>query len=219
MKTVRATLCLLSCLLAGGAATAATLFDNGGPDQAWGTQMSEVRVAEDFTLASSVSLSNIRFWSLQSSASDYAGSVSWAVFSDVAGQPGGLVLSGLAAVSGVATGLSSGFGYGEYVYDIPVSFSLGAGSYWLGLHNGPLSNLSPSEMLWSTTGAGLGSTGLYTDLGGWVDTGNHHAFRLDGSTVSAVPEPELAGLFLAGLLTLGALRRRLAPTPAASDGV
>jgi hypothetical protein len=54
-------------------------------------------------------------------------------------------------------------------------------------------------MLWATTATGFDSNGLYLD-GTWVDTGNQHAFRLDGEgTVSTVPIPGSALLLFIGV--------------------
>jgi hypothetical protein len=186
------------------ASSAATVFNNGVPDLISGTQMSEFIVADDFTLASSNTLSNIRFWSVQNAISDYNGSVAWAFYSNASNQPGISLFSGLAAVAGVATGGSTGFGYNAYAYDIPISVTLSAGNYWLGLHNGPTSNTTALEMLWATTAVGQGTLGKYLD-GTWVDTTNEHAFRLDG--VSPVPEAQAPAMLLAGLVTLTMMGR------------
>jgi PEP-CTERM motif len=184
-------------------ATAVTVFDNGAPNLISGTQMGEFQVAEDFTLSSATNLGTIRFWSIQSTASDYSGSVAWSIFSNSGTQPGTSLFSGVATVPGVAAGGTTGFGYAAYVFDIPVTLSLAAGTYWLGLHNGPLTNTAPREMLWATTGTGLGAPGLYLD-GTWVDSGNAHAFRLESAAV--VPEAGTSAMLLAGLVGLAGLR-------------
>jgi hypothetical protein len=185
------------------AATAVTVFDNGAPNLVSGTQMGEFQVAEDFTLSSAVDLGTIRFWSIQSAASEYSGSVAWSIFSNSGTQPGATLFSGVASVAGVATGGSTGFGYAAYVFDIPVTLNLGAGTYWLGLHNGPLTNTTPREMLWATTATGLGSPGRYLD-GTWVDSGNAHAFRLESAAI--IPEAGTSAMLLAGLAGLAGLR-------------
>ena len=89
---------------------AAPVFDNGAPDQVYGTQMSEVLVAEDFSLAALTTISSIRFWSIQSAPADYLGSVYWAVYSNVAGAPGAVLFGNTAVTTtATATGLSTGF--------------------------------------------------------------------------------------------------------------
>jgi hypothetical protein len=186
------------------AATAVTVFNNGAPDLVSGTQMGEFQVAEDFTLGSAATLGTIRFWSVQSAATEYSGSVAWSIFSNAGTQPGASLFSGLAAVPGVPTGGSTGAGEAAYVFDIPVTLTLPAGTYWLGLHNGPLANITPREMSWATTATGLGSPGLYLDAGTWVNSTNAHAFRLESAAV--VPEAGTSALLFAGLMALAGLR-------------
>ena len=194
------------------AALGAVVYNNGAPNEVSGTLMTDFVVAENFTLGTAASISNIRFWSIQSSFADYAGSVYWAVYSDVASLPGAVVQGGVTAtVAEVATGLSTGFGYAEYLLDIPVTFALGAGNYWLALHNGPLANTATTEMLWSTTTLAVGASGVYKD-GTWIDSGEEHAFRLDGTT-TVVPEPATLALFVGGLLAAGAMRRKSSQSP------
>jgi hypothetical protein len=191
------------------AASAITVYDNGPPNLVSGTGMSEVLVAENFSFGSSFDVTNLRFWSIQDTAAAYKGSVYWAIYSNNAGQPGTLLNGGVtAAVTGTATGGSTGFGYPAFVYNIPVSFTLPAGSYWLGLHNGALANTTPSEMLWATTTTQIGSFGLYKDGVNWISSLNEHAFLIEG-VATQVPEPTTLALLLAGLVgTVSIARRR-----------
>lgn len=171
---------------------AAPVYNNGAPDQVYGTQMSEVVVAEDFTLSAATTIANIQFWSIQSAAADYLGSVYWVVYSDVLGSPGAILFGNTAVPTlAVATGNSTGFGYGEYMFDIDVvDFDLAAGDYWLGLHNGPLASIDATEMLWETTASPVGSESKYFDSAfGWVGAGTHLAFALDGTGVVVPPPP------------------------------
>jgi PEP-CTERM motif len=186
-------------------ATAVTVFNNGAPDLVAGTGMTEFQVADNFTVSGSFDITNIRFWSAQDTASAYVGSVSWAIFSNAAGLPGASLNSGLATVAGTATGGTTGFGYGVYSFDIPVSFTLGAGNYWLALHNGPLTNTtSAGDMTWATSSTGTGPSAVYKD-GTWISAGNESAFRIDGN-VTVVPEPATTAMLMAGLLAVAGLR-------------
>lgn len=194
----------------------AIIYNNGPPDQVSGTNMSEFLVAENFTLGAAAVITNIRFWSIQDTATSYSGSVYWAIYSNVSNQPGSLLDGGLTAiVPAVPTGNSTGFGYAEYAFDISVVFQLAVGDYWLALHNGALSNNSPSEMLWSTTAAPISFSSLYLDppnsaIPVWLSTDNEQAFRLDGTPLSpgSVPEPSIFMLLCAGLLAAAFLRRK-----------
>ncbi len=188
------------------AALGAVIYDNGLPNQVSGTQMSEFQVAENFTIGATANFNNIRFWSIQSLSTDYSGSVYWAIYSNIANEPGVLVKGGVTTVvAGALTGNSTGFSYAEYVFNIPVAFTLGAGDYWLGLHNGGLASTDSSEMLWSTTDVSVGSSGLYLDGSNWIDSGNEHAFQLEGSLI---PEPSMLALVAVGLAAIGLRRRK-----------
>ena len=81
------------------AVQAATVFDNGAPDQVSGVNMSSGIVAEDFTLASATFLTGIHFWSTQSSAGDYTGSLGISFYSDNAGTPGNLLAGSASATT------------------------------------------------------------------------------------------------------------------------
>ena len=192
---------------------AAEVYNNGAPDQVSGTQMSEHLVAEDFTLAAATTVGSFRFWSIQQSAADYLGSVYWAVHSNVGGSPGATILFGGTTVAAAAapTGASTVFGYDEYLFNIDVAdFVLPAGNYWFALHNGPLTEIKPTEMLWETTGT-IGSESKYFDSSfGWTDAGTNLAFVLNGTGVvdppTGVPEPgtlALIGLALAAARIAG----------------
>ena len=184
---------------------AAPVYNNGSPDQVSGTQMSEVLVAEDFSLTALTTISSIRFWSIQSAPADYLGSVYWAVYSNAVGAPGAVLFGNTAVMTtAVATGNSTGFGYAEYVFDVDVAdFAIGAGTYWLGLHNGPSASTVASEMLWSTTASTIGSESMYFDSTfGWTGAGTNLAFVLDGSGVVVPPPPPPPGVPEPGTLAL-----------------
>lgn len=191
----------------------AVLFNNGAPDQISGDNMSEALVADDFTIPGQSNVTNIRFWSIQSDLADYDGVVYWEIYSDGGGVPNGSLFSGTASVTATATGNSTGFGYDEYVFDIPVAFQLAAGTYWLGLHNGPTNNGILTEMLWATTNPGSGSSGSYLippdGSGPWVSTLQEHAFRIDGDPLNnVIPEPGTFALLGGGLCVAALMRRR-----------
>ncbi len=199
---------LVAGLFAASVPTNATTLISQPPDQSYGVNMSFSNVAEDFTLAATSTITGLRFWAIMSAASEYSGSVSWAIYSNNAGAPGAVNSSGIASASAVATGLSTGFGYDEFVFDIVLTATLGPGVYWLSLHNGPLSQTNALEMLWGTTASGNGSYALYDDLTdlpdlGWISTGSDLAFEIyvDGGP-TPVPEPGTWILVLGGLIAV-----------------
>jgi hypothetical protein len=200
--------------LALGHSQAATVFNNGVPDLVSGTGMTENIVADNFTVGATFSITNIHFWSAQSSAGAYTGTVSWAIYSDVAGAPGTTLpgpSGGFASITGTLAGGSIGGGDALYFYDIPVAgYTLNAGSYWLALLNGNTPNPTPvGSMVWANSASGTGN-GVYFDGLSWVGTGNEQAFRIDGDPVNpnpGLPEPGSIALVLAGLALCGGLRR------------
>jgi hypothetical protein len=196
---------LAIALASSQASFAVTVYDNGGPNGAPGTGLSEFRVADNFTLGADFNITKLVFWSVQSSAADYLGSLSWSVYSGGAA-PGASQFSGTASPVAAAVGPSSVPGLTVYAFDIPVSFTLAAGTYWLGLNNNPLNSGNPTNMSWATTATGAGPTGVYLDAGVWVDSTNEHAFRIEG--VAAVPEASTAAMFLAGLAACAALVKK-----------
>src|SRR5258708_3322802 len=105
-----------------GTAQSATI-GNGPPNQTGGSDLNGFLEADTFTLASSTTISQISFWTLQGSLADYAGSTYWAFYSNAAGSPGSAITSATPVLTGVATGNTT-LGLNEFAYQIPVNVSL-----------------------------------------------------------------------------------------------
>ncbi len=166
------------------------IYDNGAPDQQNGNEMTEWLQAEDFTLSADSTLTSVNFWDIEApGGASYQGEIDWVLYADAGGQPGASFASGAAVGAAVTRTFIQpgvlGF-YDEYSlsFNISPGVALTAGTtYWLGLHNGPLTFTTYSTFYWETTAFNGTSTG-HEDIapfdGGWADNGEEHAFNLGG---------------------------------------
>ena len=192
-------------LLLGGAAHAITIIGNGPPNQSGGSDLNSFLEADDFVIATpSEQITLIRFWALAPSPADFAGSVDWAFYSDLAGFPNASVVSGNASATGAATGNTT-FGLNEYSYTLGVNASLTTGTYWLVLHNGPSNTLPATSVYWAWSNGDAGNSANLDLSAGppWVGNSAELAFVLD-----TVPEPVSMSLVGGGILAAWLLRRR-----------
>jgi PEP-CTERM motif len=198
-------------LLMGSATTAGAapiVFNNGLPNQSGAADMNAYLEADNFSLGAATTLSLVRFWTLQDSAADYAGTIEWSIRNDAAGTPGTTASSGSAAAVGSLTG-NSAFGLSEYSYTFGVSVALTAGNYWLVLHNGPNSSQPATSFYWAYSNEQSGNSQSF-DLSapGWASNGAELAFQLEGNGAST-PVPEPATLLLTGAgLALFVIRQK-----------
>ena len=225
-----ATCCLF--LLSGFQSTVqgGIVWDNGGPNQASADSLSELVTADDFSLLQQTGLTSFQFWDVQLTPGDYAGSILWSIYTNNSGQPGSVLASGSASggsiirtLDGAISCCPAGGPFPEWVNTVSIAASisfgsadLAAGTYWLALHDGPISNAAnPVNFYWET--ADLNGTNTPTNRGMfmdplapplvWISTLKEHAFNVSST---AVPEPA-SGAILAmaglGLVVLGIHRR------------
>jgi hypothetical protein len=174
------------------------------PNQSGASDLNSFLEADDFFLPAPTVITQIQFWALQNLASDYAGSVDWALYSDLAGAPNVALASGNASPVGVATGQSA-FGLNEFSYSFAVNANLNTGTYWLVLHNGPSNAIPATNFYWEWSNGNAGNS-LNQDLlaPGWVPNEAELAFQVSGS----VPEPVSMSLVGCGMIAGWLLRRK-----------
>jgi hypothetical protein len=197
---------------------AAVIYDNGAPNRDDGIEITGTIGADDFTLATATTLRAVRFWDMER-GSTYSGSITWSIYADdpVSNQPGALLFRGnQTAVTRTELGVFGfqGIGHLEVQNDFSVgAVPLGPGKYWLGLHNGPLSNDSfAANIIWESAADNTTATSKFDqapfDTGGWTEWDIQQAFVLFDA--NPIPEPSailLVGIALAGF---GLSRRKRA---------
>jgi hypothetical protein len=189
-----------------GSVAQAGIIGNGPPNQSGGSDLNSFLEADAFAVVNPVAnIIQIRFWALAESPADFAGTVGWAFYSDLASFPNLPVLSGNAPATGTSTGKTT-FGLNEYSYTLSLNAILSTGAYWLVLHNGP-SNAQPATTFywaWSNGNAG-NSANLDLSAGPpWVGNSAELAFEL----TDTIPEPASMSLVGGGMLTAWLLRRK-----------
>jgi hypothetical protein len=215
MKNLKQQFCCLLACLAGillaappSAAASVVIYDNGAPNHLSANNLGYARQADDFTLVCCSTVTDIHFWSLELDAA-YRGSISWAILGDQGGAPGSLTLASGVQSAVTRTSLGSYLGMNEYRNDfnLNVPLSLGAGTFWLVLHNGSFNDLGdPNEFLWETANPNATTRGYESfdaNHPAWSSNGNEHAFQ-----ITAVPEPMTALMLLAGVALTACMRRR-----------
>lgn len=183
-------------------ATQATTIGNGPPNQTGGSDLNAFLAADDFTIGAPFDITSIRFWVLRDNTS-YTGTIVWSINAEVSGVPGTALFSGSASPTAVNTGNVLG-ALTESYFDIPVTISnLGAGTYWLVLHNGPNNAAPAGEFYWAWQNESAGNSQGYDVItpGPWSSNFAELAFQVTGNTV--VPEPGTIGL--TGLGAIAAL--------------
>ena len=211
---ILASLTSLLAIAAASQVSAQVVFSNGAPDPTNGNEMSMWIQAQPFTLAAPATLTGVHFWDLENTGA-FTGSIHWLIYANAAGTPGSILSQGDAAtVSHVATGVNA-IGLPEFSDDFNMAGpSLGSGSFWLGLHNGPLSHQSRDGMYWERNSPNTvdGKELIAPFAGTWSTNGSGHVFNLRADAPT-VPEPGSVAL-LAGMAVTGSavavkrLRRR-----------
>lgn len=195
------------------AAAQVVAYDNGAPNGVNGNEMTQWVQADDFLLPTATNITGVRFWAIDDleNGPGYQGSIVWTIYGNGGTNPGA-ILHRAAVVPTRIFDHATTFG-SSYKYDFATGgLALAPGTYWLGLHNGPLTTDSHADTYWESTADNATIRGNEDiapfDSGLWFNNENEHAFKLFTET-GVVPEPgSLALLATGGMPLLGFLRRR-----------
>src|SRR5205807_4731639 len=157
------------------------IYDNGAPNQDSGDEATHWIEAEDFTFAAPAIITDVRFWSVEGTPG-YNGSITWTIYNNGVNQPGTAVATGnTALVTRTPTGMTcvcAGNNYTEVQNDFSIGpVALATGTYWLGMHNGPLTHDTLDHFYWETTNVNTTITGRSDETpfhGNWQETFYEH---------------------------------------------
>ncbi len=201
------------------------LFNQTPPDaDPNGFSMTDFRIADDFTLATSDTITDILFYFKFASGgtADDLGALTYAMYSDNAGTPGGLLQSETIASGSITRTDQNALctTCASATFSIS-SLDLGVGTYWLELHADSTltGNNGNFPIDWAAV-ADNTTYGARFDYSGGVPSSainfpgfNQYAFQLSGigtsNTAAPAPEPDtLVFVTLGGVMTAIKARRK-----------
>lgn len=197
-------------------ASAATIYDNGGPlVGSGGNDATQWVQAEDFSLAGGGSIggAGVAIAGL-GGLGNWDGTLKYFFFADAGGTPGALLTSGNGqSLITTDLGITWCCGGNSFLVEFTLEsvFDALAGvDYWFGIHLS--TDFDRDDIYWVETSANGTLTGQESDGGtfdNWSGNLQEHAFFLTGAQDPvAVPEPGAIVLIAFGLLGVALMRRR-----------
>ena len=200
-------------------ASAAVVYDNGGPSNDTGWNFSNPSSADDFMLNTNTLVDGVRFWAYTTGSAASLSQIGWAIMDDNAGLPGNILDSGVATPTSIIDTLvnlsvTPIFDIYEVVFSITQQSLLAGTTYWLALDAGPVFQDNPptsDPTGWVFTAGFLGNQSVPGGPGNWIanNIDQDNAFQL----LATVPEPStvsLLGLSLAGFAFARRCRKKAA---------
>lgn len=182
--------------------------------------ISQITIAQDFHLAQPTRLTQLRVWLAEGRPNgtndgmlNGFDGLSWGIYQDDGSRPGELISQSQDLNPGLTdTNLQFAFGGDIFTVDAALDdLFLGAGDYWIALHEGAWGSSdgsSESRIGWSTTQPGFGHSHYYdegpTPGTNWRGLGSEQAFTLYGEIV---PEPGVDGLIVGAIAAMLFFRR------------
>ncbi len=221
MKKVSLVVLLLALVSVPALYADTVVYNNGGPNQLDGRNLSDRILAEDFTLTKDTKITDIHFWDLELRGG-YSGAISWWITGDTNGfpDPTNILASGVVDPTRTLTGFGcadygDGYIYCEYENSWYIdALNLAPGTYHLALYNGN-TNDDPwdGDFEWETTDANGTPTATRCwinldcrDVNNWQHIPKEFAYNLTGNPV---PEPSSLLMLGTGALgVFGSLRKR-----------
>jgi hypothetical protein len=212
-------------VLAAALAYGAQIFSNGLPDGSAAVSIGNVRAAEDFTIGAAT-IAGVRFYIAANAPvipdpqGNFSGQITYALYNDSAGAIGALLATGtVAGLSSVPTGLwinGVNAGISSVDFNLVTPVNVGAGAYWLELHEGPslLSN-DGTSIGWALASFSSGNGKFWAPQFDPPPAGVSNrtfAFELYGTPGEAahgVPEPSAFALTAALLVVMRWRKARL----------
>lgn len=190
----------------------AGVISSQGPPNGNNFDITDSRLADDFSLTAAATLNEIGFWYQAQEQTDLA-VITYAVYQDSSGALGALLQSETVDNPGTSFDAISGLFFADF--NITPLDLLGGTTYWLELHAGSsLTDASGFTVSWGAADDNATNVALENATLGLPNSPvgfsgfNQYAFVLSGASSSSIPEPVPAALLLFGLFLLPPMARR-----------